>query len=77
MAKKWKLGKKYQLKCVTGYNAVGSINEQISDILGDRVFEIVREYGENSFFIVNIEGEHVVLPFEISDKERKFFKRID
>ena len=75
MAKKWKLGKKYQLKDVAGFNDENTVNEQISDFLGDQVFENVSKYKSN-FFIVKIEGEQVELPFEITEGERKFFKRI-
>lgn len=80
MAKKWKLGKKYQLKDVAGFNDENTVNEQISDFLGDRVFEIVSDYAAGSFnflYIKIIEGEQLELPYEISASERKFFKRID
>ena len=76
MAKKWKLGKKYQLKDVAGFNDENTVNEQISDFLGDQVFEIIDKYVENGFFLVKINGEQVELPWEILGNERKFFKRI-
>lgn len=78
MAKKWKLGKKYQLKDVAGFNDENTVNEQISDFLGDQVFEIVSDYatGSFNFLYIKIEGEQLELPYEISASERKFFKRI-
>ena len=76
MAKKWKLGKKYQLKDVNGFNDAHTVNEQISDFLGDQVFEIANGSTGN-FLYVKIEGKEKELPFEISASERKFFKRID
>ena len=77
MAKKWKLGKKYQLKDVNGFNDENTVNEQISDFLEDQVFEIEIMDKYVGFFLVKINGEQVELPWEISGNERKFFKRID
>ena len=78
MAKKWKLGKKYQLKDVNGFNDEHTVNEQISDFLGDQVFEVVSDYAASSFtfLYIKIDGKQIELPFELSASERKFFKRI-
>lgn len=75
MAKKWKVGVKYQFKNKEGFLGANAVNASIVDLIGDSIFSIV-ELCEGGFSTILIDGTKLTIPQRagISRNERKFFK---
>lgn len=74
MAKKWKLGVKYQFKDKAGFQDACTVNHHIVELIDDSVFSIVCFDFDKDFTRVSLSGKEIELPYGISRDERKFFK---